>query len=545
MKKYFYILLFCFGFSLCEGQSWVWGRQGGSKLSHEGNSIVATDSKGNGYMSGTFVGTIGFDGDSLAQPPYSALNGYLIKYDSLGNLLWVNQVKGTSEGEITAMCVDDSDNIIVAGDYNDTIHIGGFTLTSTRALFIAKYNSAGMPIWVSQAKMSSFGIVDVSAITTDDSNNVIITGIFEDTLSFGPITCINTQRDNASYIAKYNANGVLEWVHDEKLVGGWYNNTASTAISCDKSGSIFASGWYNDSVLFGPNLLIGADDIFLIKYDRTGNFGWVKHSHTAGGTIWTDGITNDKDGYIYITGEFSKSVILDDIYLNSQGVSAFLAKYSPNNSLVWCKASSLNWVGNALTHDTGNNIYLTVGNNHNDTIIFLNDTLITNSSKSPAAFYILDTAGNVLASSINRTGGSLPYIACSGDGKYVYAGGGISDTITFGNSYLNNYSHQMPYIARWHPTKTPYKKPLVKIAENILVYPNPSSGNFIFQLSGFSGTWSVEIYDVLGQKMFSQFSIQNPTFNIDLSSNSSGVYLYKVMDESGALVGEGKVVIAK
>ena len=81
----------------------------------------------------------------------------------------------------------------------------------------------------------------------------------------------------------------------------------------------------------------------------------------------------------------------------------------------------------------------------------------------------------------------------------------------------------------------------IPINENdIAIYPNPIKGIFTIQSSVISSQWSVEIYNVLGERVYSQFSIQNPTSNIDLSTQSKGVYLYKVTDNYGTLLGSGR-----
>ncbi len=79
-------------------------------------------------------------------------------------------------------------------------------------------------------------------------------------------------------------------------------------------------------------------------------------------------------------------------------------------------------------------------------------------------------------------------------------------------------------------------------ATSILVYPNPSSGIFKMELSGIINEPSVEVYNVLGEKVFSQFPIDNPKFSIDLSNQTSGVYFYRVLTKNVSLVGEGKII---
>ncbi len=82
----------------------------------------------------------------------------------------------------------------------------------------------------------------------------------------------------------------------------------------------------------------------------------------------------------------------------------------------------------------------------------------------------------------------------------------------------------------------------------ILLFPNPSNG--LFQLGirnsqlGINGT--VEVYNMLGEKIYSkQWTMNNGQLTIDLSSQSAGIYLYRVTSTSGELVGEGKLIIQK
>jgi uncharacterized repeat protein (TIGR03803 family) len=77
------------------------------------------------------------------------------------------------------------------------------------------------------------------------------------------------------------------------------------------------------------------------------------------------------------------------------------------------------------------------------------------------------------------------------------------------------------------------------------VYPNPNNGIFTIQWSVVSGQWTVEIYNVLGKKVYSQFTSPNSPPTIDVSSNPNGVYFYRVLDENGGLIGEGKFIIQK
>ncbi len=82
----------------------------------------------------------------------------------------------------------------------------------------------------------------------------------------------------------------------------------------------------------------------------------------------------------------------------------------------------------------------------------------------------------------------------------------------------------------------------------LTIHPNPSSGVFMLQAKSEEqrGKGMVEIYNVLGEQVYrSGFLIPNSQFQIDLSSQPSGVYLYKVTDKNSTIIGEGKLVIEK
>ncbi len=85
----------------------------------------------------------------------------------------------------------------------------------------------------------------------------------------------------------------------------------------------------------------------------------------------------------------------------------------------------------------------------------------------------------------------------------------------------------------------------------LTIFPNPSNGLFTLSFSHpelVSGSHTIEIYNVTGQKVYSTLLPQTSKgtlHSIDLGNQPSGVYLYKVTDENSAIIGEGKLVIEK
>ncbi|MGP8216580.1 MAG: T9SS type A sorting domain-containing protein [Bacteroidia bacterium] len=83
----------------------------------------------------------------------------------------------------------------------------------------------------------------------------------------------------------------------------------------------------------------------------------------------------------------------------------------------------------------------------------------------------------------------------------------------------------------------------------VKLFPNPNNGEFTIQLSVISGQTSVEIYNMLVEKVYSLANSYQPMANsqiqIDLSNQPAGIYLYRVITESGDLISAGKFIIQK
>ncbi len=87
------------------------------------------------------------------------------------------------------------------------------------------------------------------------------------------------------------------------------------------------------------------------------------------------------------------------------------------------------------------------------------------------------------------------------------------------------------------------------------LFPNPNNGVFQLEINNYPNgslrdelgeNKTVEIYNILGEKVYSEtLNTKHSTLNIDLSSQSNGIYLCRVISERGELAGEGKFIIKK
>lgn len=80
---------------------------------------------------------------------------------------------------------------------------------------------------------------------------------------------------------------------------------------------------------------------------------------------------------------------------------------------------------------------------------------------------------------------------------------------------------------------------------DIAIFPNPSNGKFSLQAGSLFTKYDLEIYNIMGEKVYSShtppLSITNRKFEIDLSKQSKGIYLLKIIFDKGVV--KKKIII--
>lgn len=297
---------------------------------------------------------------------------------------WAKSAGGTSSEDIFSIATDPSGNIYATGQFSSpTLVFGTTTLTNygSSDIFLVKYDANGNVLW---AKSAGGTTIDAAfSVTVDASGNAYMTGYFQSpTISFGTTSLTNaTSNGNVQdiFIAKYNSLGTLLWAKRD----GGTDEDGANSIKADISGNIFVAGYFcSSSVVFGTTTLTnagtgGTSDIFLAKYDPSGNVVWAI---SAGGTNYEGAacVTTNASGEIYITGGFSSyNLVFGSTTLTNMGYSSlFLTKYDASGNVLWAKSagnSSYDGSG-SVTVDLSGNVYIT-GYFQSPTIVFGTTTL--------------------------------------------------------------------------------------------------------------------------------------------------------------------------
>ena len=169
----------------------------------------------------------------------------------------------------------------------------------------------------------------------------------------------------------------------------------------------------------------------------------------------------------------------------------------------------------------------------------------------PLGNVFIDDQGNQRIRMVNPLGGISTFAGngfagYSGDGgpataAEIYGAWDVS-TDASGNIYISDEENMR---VRMIPAVTT-GMPQLYIKPSVEVYPNPNNGKFTVESSMEGNQLSVEIYNLLGEKVYSSLlpqTLKGALNNINLSNQPKGVYLYRVTSLDGNLIGSGRFVI--
>src|SRR5258706_3225361 len=164
-----------------------------------------------------------------------------------------------------------------------------------------------------------------------------------------------------------SASGDLLWA---KSMGG-VSDDFGLSITTDSSGNVFTTGSYQGTADFDPSAgtanlsSAGIGDIFITKFDSSGNLVWAK---SMGGTAddASNAIAVDASGNIYTTGYFEGTADFDPSagifnLTNVGGDDIFVSKLDSNGNFVWAKSmgGTSAEAGRGIGLDTNGNVYTT------------------------------------------------------------------------------------------------------------------------------------------------------------------------------------------
>jgi len=520
------LIVFLFQISFGQVPAWNWARSGTGNGSVEG-STVTTDSFGNIYVSGYYssdnmtIGTVVLQNLGL-----SFNDGFLAKYDPSGNLIWAKRFGGTSNDRGTSVATDKTGNVFLTGYfYSPTIIFGTDTLKNAGNvgdIFIVKFDGLGNILWAKRE--GGVGLEIPHSIHIDGTNNIVVAGRFSsNSITFGTTTLLQAGSMDV-FIVKYNPAGDILWA---KGAGGG-SNDEGYSLSSDPSGNIYLAGYFTQPANFGTIKLTSAGqaDMFLAKYDPSGNVLWAKGAGGKGDDRST-GLQTDASGNSYITGFYTgDSISFGQILIPNDSVdNSFIAKYDTDGKVIWAKGIG----GDCEATDLAlinNNVYV-CGSFNASTLKYGSSTLVLSGSSD---FFLLNCDTNgipkwaIKQTSDGKSGETARSVATDNSGNVIITGFFSSEPLTFGTTGLNSERGFNMFIAKLGSIPTATKD--LSNTGKFIVYPNPGNGRFILTTAGT--IHSIDIYSVSGAKVFNINNVNGQMITeLNLTSLSPGIYLMK------------------
>jgi len=413
MKRFLALFILMPVLSLAQAPFWQWASQSIGN-GHDYGFNIDTDSEGNSYVTGTYQPPMMILGtDTLISSTAFNSGFFIAKYDKQGHVIWAKSITGDAAMNATSIRLNNSgDAVVVTGYFKSTgkISFGTDSIESSAFfdVYLAKYDTAGNSLWTINAGQSAWNGQINYDVKLDDSGNIYVAGTFEDSVYLKKFDGTGAELWNKKYFG-----GVMNtffWNLDvtpsgESIVAGYFSNTSlmfdtsfvplssngytivlvkndaqgnvqwaksdghiaslyKPDIAFDAQGNFYVTGYFNGPTCQFANYILtnlGADDIFLVKYDSHGNVLWAQH---AGGFHFdiAYSVTTDHQLNCYITGMFRAVATFGPHTLfNAGDPDIFVTKYDANGNALWAKQAGgvLVDVGYGVSVDDSTNCYVT------------------------------------------------------------------------------------------------------------------------------------------------------------------------------------------
>lgn len=315
----------------------IWSRafigDGGNKT-----SSITNDKEGNIYITGYYSKNLTFDNYFL-EGPTARSDLFVVKFNSNGNVIWAKSTR--SNANIFGICIknDNKGHLYLTGFMQDSVYFDSHLLVSSgfAQAYISKIDTySGEFIWAVGG--GGDGWSEGNALAIDSEDNIVLSGWYRNEIYFGNNSVSNGGDDNGPdniFIVKFDSTGRLIWIKTTEA--NKYSDIND--ITTNKKDEIFLTGNFNGILAIEDSVyqskFISFSDIFVLKFNKNGDFGWFKSFGADNRPRFYDkgfGITSFNNS-LYITGMYSGDIWFDEKFLYCNGGSdIFITKLSETNT---------------------------------------------------------------------------------------------------------------------------------------------------------------------------------------------------------------------
>jgi hypothetical protein len=561
MKKLYSILPLLFSLAMF-GQSWQWGRRGGSDNAMSDSNwteqvrSMATDPLGNVYILSP-VGVANLDIDGHPKSAYSTVSGsnassdYMIaSFSCDGTYRWSKVLGGYGEDRVVKIQTDAFGNVYAAGNFapaytgQTAIHIDNdLTLpvsaysshTFKQSLFLIKFDTFGEFQWMRMPEKDDVSMEEslnqtfnLSMETDPDGNSYWLTylaaGIY--------INGTYSVSSNSIHILKYDSAGnfLNGFPINMQLQGGTALNLKM--VRNHSTGTFYFSAPYTN----GETVSFGGESVshpcFLAAYDSTGQFLWKKESTVDAPGGGFAAMSLDNTGDIYLTGGVASGMTFGGHTFTSSTphMFPFILKLNGNGDVIWGNNAVTVAVtrGQAIVPGavTGGFGAMTWNG------INVSQQINTGYDVFMARFDPATGEVNAIETLQDDDGYSDYGTALAADNNNNFYLGGKFTHLMYVNDTMpmvNDNQQTDFFIAKFGSSQCTLATPESEEALAIKIWPNPIT-DMVNLHAEFKGNF--QLFDILGKEI-KRGSFSMGTTTLYLDGIASGLYIFRVMDDAG------------
>ena len=295
----------------------IWARNFKGPDRDQGSAIAADD-KGNALVTGSFAGTLDFDGHQLTSA--GPLDLFVVKLNSTGQVEWARNYPGDKIKRGSGIAADADGNVLVTGSFEGSVVFGSDTFKATASdLFVLKLSDKGEVVW---ARAFGGGGDDIGhAVAVDKAGNAIVSGQFNDVVDFDHFRLTSDGID--LFVLKLDPEkGAVLWARNYQGSG----IDVGRAVAVAPSGHVHVTGVFNGEVNFDDRVLAAdGNDLFVLKLDPDGRVVWA-HNYASSVYAYGLGVVVDRQGHLLVGGLFDGTLNVGSGALTSTGTDLFIIK---------------------------------------------------------------------------------------------------------------------------------------------------------------------------------------------------------------------------
>jgi hypothetical protein len=307
-----------------QSQPWLTTASTPGLAAHVSATDVVTNGAGDALVTGYYMGKATF-GSTLVDFG-GGVDLFVARVGPTGTFSWVTVGASKHDQRGRAVALDGAGNVIVAGEFQQTLTLGGKTFSSnagTRDIFVAKLSPAGKVLWV-----QTFGGKDYDrarGLAADATGNIFLSASFRASITIGAKTYASNGDDDL-LLVKLNPAGSPLWA----LTAGGAKMDEVGGVAADGSGGCVVTGNLIQASLDGKTIKGG----FVARVGADGKPLWIR-TPDAGALDAAD-VARDGAGNLYVSGHFGGKVAFGVHTLAGVGVmDDLVVKLSPTGAPLW------------------------------------------------------------------------------------------------------------------------------------------------------------------------------------------------------------------